>query len=84
MSAQYINNDVYINSTILQSYLFGNNIIPTRSTQSDLGVLICDNVQWSDHHNNILSKAYKMLGLVHCICANASTLPKTNCKYTSP
>ena len=69
---------ICINPKIIQSYFLGDNIIPTRSIQNDLGVAICDNLQWSKHHNNILSKAYKMLGLVRrTFCANVSTMTKT-------
>ena len=69
---------ICINPKIIQSYFLGDNIIPTRSIQSDLGVAICDNLQWSEHHNSILSKAYKMLGLVRrTFCANISTMIKT-------
>ena len=70
---------VHIASYILiQSYFVGDNIIPTRSIQSDLGVAICDNLHLSEHHNNVLSKAYNMLGLVHCTFrANVSTITKT-------
>ena len=68
---------ICINPTISQSYLLGDNIIPTRSTQSDLGMDICGNLQWSDH-NSILSKTYEILGLVHhTFCDGASILTKT-------
>ena len=70
---------ICINPKIIQSYFLGDNIIPTRSIQNNLGVAICDNLHWSEHHNNILFKAYKMLGLVSCtFCANVSTMTKTN------
>ena len=71
---------ICINPKIIQSYFLGDNIIPTRSIQSDLGVAICDNLHWNEHHNNILSKAYNMLGLAivhHTFCANVSTMTKT-------
>ena len=70
---------ICINPKIIQSCFLGDNVIPTRSIQSDFGVAICDNyLQWSEHHNNILSKAYKMLGLVRrTFCANISTITKT-------
>ena len=69
---------ICINPKIIQSYFLGDNIIPTRLIQNDLGVAICDNLHWSEHHNNILSKAYKMLGLVRCtFCPNVSTMTKT-------
>ena len=35
---------ICINPKIIQSYFLGENIIPTRSIQSDLGVVICDNL----------------------------------------
>ena len=57
-------------------FLLGDNIIATHQINSkDLGMV---NLQRSDHYNNILSRAYQMLGLNHhTFCANASTLSKT-------
>ena len=63
-------------------YFLGENIIPTRSIQNDLGVVICDNLHWSEHHNTIFSKAYMMLGLIRrTFCANVSTMTKTKLSF---
>ena len=36
------------------------------SVTKDLGVMIRNDLQWSDHYNMITSKAYKSLGLICC------------------
>ena len=46
------------------SYTISGNIIITKQSHKDLGVTLSDNLEWKTHHDIILSKAYKTLGLV--------------------
>ena len=41
----------------------GSSINPSHS-HKDLGVIISDNLNWTEHHDYILKKAYKTLGLI--------------------
>ena len=38
--------------------------LPEKNHMKDLGVTICDDLTWSDHHNDICAKAYRQLGLL--------------------
>ena len=40
------------------------NPINTTHSHKDLGVIISDNLNWNTHHDAILGKAYRTLGLV--------------------
>ena len=46
------------------TYNINGNPINTSHLHKDLGVLISDNLNWNEHHDYILKKAYKTLGLV--------------------
>ena len=46
------------------SYTISGNIIITKQSHKGLGVTLSDNLEWKTHHDIILSKAYKTLGLV--------------------
>ena len=39
--------------------------INSSHSHKDLGVIISDNLNWNEHHDYILKKAYKTLGRVH-------------------
>ena len=46
------------------TYNINGNPINTSHLHKDLGVLISDNLNWNEHHDYILKKAYKTLGLL--------------------
>ena len=45
-------------------YLLDHAKIQITKVQRDLGVTVRDNLSWSDHYNNICSKAYRSLNLI--------------------
>ena len=55
---------VSFNQTISTSYNISGNPINTIHGHKDLGVIVSDNLNWNIHHDAILSKAYRTLGLV--------------------
>ena len=52
------------NQNISTSYNIRGNPINTTHNHKDLGVIISDDLNWNIHHDAILSKAYRTLGLV--------------------
>ena len=52
------------NSKITTSYNINDGPIKTSHLHKDLGVMISDDLNWEKHHDYILKKAYKTLGLV--------------------
>ena len=61
------------------SYTISGNIIITKQSHKNLGVTLSDNLEWKTHHDIILSKAYKTLGLVRRTF-NSSIPPLTKVK----
>ena len=54
-------------------FLFGNSVFERKQCEKDLGVIICDNLNWSEHIKSRVSKAYTMF---HMIRRNVS--PRTS------
>ena len=48
------------------SYSIGSNIISKAFTHKHLGIVISSDLNWEPHHNFILAKVYKTLGLLQC------------------
>ena len=48
------------------NYSINNNAIVVKKCHRDLGVLMSNTLNWSAHYDAVSSKAYKMLGLLHC------------------
>ena len=55
---------ISLNFKTLTSYNIRGIPIKTMHNHKDLGVLIKDNLDWDIHHDAILSRAYRTLGLV--------------------
>ena len=49
---------------LTHNYSIRGRLLPSKSTQRDLGVIISADYQWSSHYKMIVSKAYKMLGML--------------------
>ena len=64
---------VLFNQTISTSYNISSSPISSTHSHKDLELTISDNLNWNIHHNAILSKAYRTLGLVRR--AFSSTIP---------
>ena len=54
-------------------FSFGNSVFERKQCEKDLGVIICDNLNWSEHIKSRVSKAYSMF---HMIRRNVS--PRTS------
>ena len=46
------------------SYSIGNNVISKVTTHRNPGIIISSDLDWEPHHQHIVSKAYRMLGLL--------------------
>ena len=55
---------VSYNSKISTSYSINDSIINLKSHHKDLGIVVSDDLQWHLHHNYILDKSYKILGMI--------------------
>ena len=44
-------------------YTLGNTILDYSCCERDLGVFVNERLEWQEHHNYILKKAFQMLGL---------------------
>ena len=52
------------NSKFSTSYAINNLIINSESFHKHLGVIISSDLQWSHHHDYVLDKAHKILGVI--------------------
>ena len=55
---------------------------PINTSYKDLGVIISDNPNWNTHHDTILGKAYRTLGLVRRTFCSTIQIPNIEL-YTS-
>ena len=51
-----------------QNYYLNNQLIKLRTSQSDFSILVSNNLKWSLHINNLVSKANNMLGFIRRNC----------------
>ena len=57
-------------------YFMGNSPIQAVHFCKDLGVNVSSDLSWSQHHNNIISRAYRQLSLVHCTFSMTASVKK--------
>ena len=55
----------------------------SKSKGRDLGLFVSDNLQWRPHYQQITSKAYKMLSLLHRVFSNSMSAAAKCHLYTS-
>ena len=56
------------------SYHLNNIPIDSKPSQKDLGVILSNNLSWSDHYRHILPKAYKTLGLIRRVFSHSPSV----------
>lgn len=56
------------------NYFLNNAIIDSRSYHKDLGLILTNDLTWTNHYQHILSKAYKMLGLIRRSFGHSSSV----------
>ena len=64
-------------------YHLNGNAIPTTNLFKDLGVLVSSDLSWSAHIHMIVSRAYKMLGLIRRSFSHTVPVPIKKLLYTS-
>ena len=62
------------NNKIPTSYSVGSDTLPQLHFHRDLGILLSNDLTWSNHYNHIISKAYKYLGLLRRIFGNCQSI----------
>ena len=63
-------------------YFISGRLLPSKSTQRDLGVIISADYQWSSHYKMIVSKAYKMLGMLRRLFSGYIAFPlSVSCSF---
>ena len=50
------------------NYTLGNNILTYKSNEQDLGVIVNNNISWSEQQDKVINKAFQMLGLTERTC----------------
>ena len=63
------------------SYSMNDAPLPEKNHVKDLGVTICDDLTWSDHHNDICAKAYRQLGLLKRTFGRSSSVQALKVLY---
>ena len=73
---------ILLNCKTLTSYNIRGTPIKTMHNHKDLGILIKDNLDWDIHHDAILGRAYRTLGLYkEPSVRRFLSQPKPNCTY---
>jgi len=54
----------FSSSPCIPKYYIKSNEIPSQSVTKDLGIIFSTDLQWSEHHNKLVSRAYRTLHLL--------------------
>ena len=65
------------------SYLVGRDTLLQLHSHRDLGILLSNDLTWSNHYEHIISKAYKYLGLLRRIFGNCQSIRAKNSLFNS-
>ena len=69
--------------TIYKNYTIKSKPITSKSFEKDLGIIVSADLKWNQHSQYILSKAYKMLGLVRRTFSSANCVSAKRLIYIS-
>ena len=72
-----------INAKVNTEYRIAAADIMTRSVHKDLGITMSDDLSWNQHYEKIITKAYRMLGLLHCCLSQFQTVSAKRTLYLS-
>ena len=61
-------------SSIIYNYHINSMLISSTDTHRDLGVIISADLQWKPHYQHIVSKSYKMLGLLRRLFSSVNCI----------
>ena len=74
---------VSYNSKISTSYSINNSIIDLKCHHKEWGIVISDDLQWHLHHNYVLDKSYKTLGMIRQAFGQSNSVITKAKLYTS-
>ena len=67
----------------ISTYLINDSMINLKSHHKDLGIVVSDDLQWHLHHNYILDKSYKILGMIRRTFGKSNSVTTKAKLYTS-
>ena len=70
-------------SSLIYNYHINSVLITSTDTHKDLGVIISADLQWKSHYQHIISKAYKMLGLLRRFFSSINCIQVKRSLYLS-
>ena len=63
------------------TYFIDDTPIPTNYLHRDLGIMVASDLNWSSHHAIIISRAYKMLGLLRRLFSSINSVHEKRYLY---
>ena len=74
---------IHSGKLIESTYCMNGNAIATKETHRDLGVVISSNCSWEPHHDHIIARAYRTLGLLRRIFHHVNSVQRKKQLYIS-
>ena len=74
---------IYINAKVITNYKIADTQILTNSSHKNLGIIISSDLSWDQHYKNIISKTYRILGLLHRSFSKHQTVTAKRTLYIS-